>query len=364
MISVTSEYGGGAVKAKGIDWQLLHGTVEAPATYEIVGGDILRTEKKNANGYNSIYAANSTNKFVRTDPNNNEEFLVKISARQNVKVSVSSDAWQKGTHGLSATYEVVLTHYSEEESRWYFYTFDSRSFSYPTELEAGLLNVEIHLNAGDTMYYVIKGVNHQTNITFLPSFNVDPAAYEADKVFDFMSYMQTQEAMASVKASLQTAYDALALDDYAVDAYLEICAIYDEALINIDNCTTLVELEEFVAITNQKVANYIKVSEAEAESQRILATMQGYIDALDESKYLAETWASILAIKAELEADLEDSYTRSEHEELLIEAKAELDLIQEDNTRAMKSCKTAMGSTTVLVLLSALACMIIRKKSK
>ena len=176
--------------------------------------------------------------------------------------------------------------------------------------------------------------------------------------------MQTQEAMAGVKASLKTAYDSLVLDDYVVDAYLEICAIYDESLININDCTTLAELEAFVTSVNAKVANYIKVSEAEAENQSVLATMQGYIDALDESKYLEETWASILAIKADLEVNLEDSYTRSEHQELLAEAKAELDLIEEDNAQSLKSCKNSMGGASVLVLLGAFACMIIRKKSK
>ena len=332
MISTTVEVGGGAVRAKAINWQLLHGTVDNATTYEIIGGNVLRTEKKNGNGYNSIYAANITggNQFVRTDPNNKESFIVKITPRENIKVSITSEAWQKATHGLAATYSCVLSHYNETEEQWYYYTYDAKKFSYPTELEAGVLNTEIHVNAGDVFYYVIDGVNHNTNITFLPSISVDPAGYDEEEVFDFMGYIQTQAKVAEEKSKLETAYNGLGFDVYSTDDYLEICAIYEEAILQIEDCSTMDELTAFVNALNAKINDFIKVADMETEKNAVLATMQGYIDALNQENYKTETWESILAIKTQLAEDLDGATKRSAQQELLTEAKAELDLIQED----------------------------------
>lgn len=366
MITVENEYGGGAVRAKAIDWQLLHGTVENTATYEIVGGGVLRTERKNANNYNSIYAANSFNKFVRTDPVNNEAFIVKITARANVKISVTSDEWKKETHSLGATYDCVLSHYDEETESWLYYTYDSISMKWPTELAAGALNKDIHLNAGDVFYYVINGANAQTNITLLPSFKVDPAAYNADEVFDFVEYTKTQALMAEEMAKMQAAYDNLPADDYTVDDFLEICTIYEEGMLAMENCATLAELQEFVAALNAKVADFIKVSEAETAKAEVLATMQGYIDALTEKNYKKATWDSILALKTKLGEDIDGLTKRSAQQEKLAEAKAALDLIQEDAKgsadKGGSGCGGVVVGLTGFAVLAAAAFVTARKK--
>ena len=363
MISTSSEYGGGVVRTKGIDWQLLHGAPENAVAYEIVGGGVLRTEKKNPQGYNSIYAANAGNKFIRTDIANGEKFLVKIVARQNVKISISSEAWQKTNHSLAADYSCVLSHYSEEDGVWYYYTYDTVTISWPTELEAGALNKEIHLNAGDVMWYVIAGPNHTTNITFLPSITVDPSAYDASKVFDFMGYMQTQEAIVGEKAKLQTAYEELSFEEYSTDAYLELCTIYEEAIVQIDDCATMEELEALVVTVNAKVADFIKVSEKESAKQAILDALEAHIGTLNKNGYKTETWQSILNIKANLSTELDSVERKSEQQELLAEAKAEIDLIPEDQ-EPVNSCGGSINGSIGLVLLGAVAYAILRRKSK
>lgn len=366
MILVENEYGGGAVRAKAIDWQLLHGTVENAMVYEIVGGGVLRTERKNANNYNSIYAANAANKFVRTDPSNNEAFIVKITARENVKISVTSDEWKKETHSLGATYDCVLSHYDEETGEWMYYLQDSRKFLWPTELEAGVLNNEVHLNAGDVFYYVINGYNHQANITFLPTFTVDPAAYNADEVFDFVEYTKTQALMAEEMAKMQEAYDNLPLDAYTTDDYLEICTIYEEGMLAMENCSTLAELQAFIADLNAKVADFIKVADAETEKAAVLATMQGYIDALTKTNYKTATWDSILALKTKLGEDLDGLTKRSAQQEKLAEAKAALDLIKEDAKgsadKGGSGCGGVVVGLTGFAVLAAAAFVTARKK--
>lgn len=364
MITTTVEVGGGKLKAKAIDWQLLHGAVDNATTYEIVGGGVLRTEKKNASNYNSIYAANiqGGNQFVRTDPNNNESFIVKIVARENIKVSITSEAWQKGTHGLAGTYSSVVAHYDETTEEWIYYTYDAKKVSYPTELEAGVLNVDIHVNAGDIFYYVIDGANHNTNMTFMPTINADPAGYDADSVFDFVTYMQTQAKVAEETAKLQQAYDNLGVDVYSTDDFLELCAIYEEAIAQIVECSTMEDLNAFLNTLNGKLNDFIKVADMETEKTAILATMQGYIDALNKDNYKAETWESILAIKANLADELDETTKRSAQQELLQEAKAELDLIQEDKEAGLFGCGGSIVGLTGLPLLGAAVVVLLKKK--
>lgn len=361
MITEECEYGGDAVRAQGISWQLLHGTAEDAKTFELIGNSILQSEAKNPSGYRAIYAANADNKFVRTHIDAEESFIIKFTANTNVKISVNSEAWTNTQYSLAATYTTIVAHYDEAGEKWYYSTVQSKSVSWPSSVDEGFLAEEIHLTEGDVMFYLIAGPNHTTNITLLPSFRTDVNGYEASKATDMTAFIEAQKLIPVKQAALEEEYEALEFDEYTMDDYLCLCDLYEAAIENLTECKTTEEIDALIEKLHADAADYLKLSEAEGVREEILAKFQAKIDERDSGKYRQETWESILGLKEELAEQLKNLTSRKAMNERLAESEERLAAISEDKTEA--GCGSFIGAGT-LAALSALTAVGFALKKK
>lgn len=365
LVDIANEYGGVVMQANGFKWQLMHGEYTAPQSYEIVGGGVLRTKSNNSSGYASIYASNAINKFVRTDPDHNESFIIKFVAEQNVVISVTSDEWVKDTHSLGATYDIILQHYDETTDATYYYPLKNDKCSWPTTVEAGLLNAEVHLTAGDVMLYVIGGVSSGVNITFLPNFASDVKSYSLDKAFDFSAYIIAQTMGAQFKEQLQNEYDGLILNDYTTDDYLELCDIYEKAIEKTADCKTEADLDALREQTSNAVADYLKVSEVEAQRKAALDELQKAVDALDKTKYSQVNY-QIITDRQGTFAQLLETLTRKSviNEELQL-AIADINAVEKDVKPQSASCLSSISQLSlILVVCAGISLCTLMKKAK
>lgn len=365
LVDISNEYGGLAMQANGFKWQLMHGEYTNPQAYEIVGGGVLRTQRTNSNGYASIYASNTLNKFVRTDPDNKESFIVKFVAEQNVVISVNSDEWVKDAQPLGATYDIILQHYDEKADETYYYPLKSDKLSWPAKVEAGLLNAEVHLAAGDAMLYVVCGVTNGVNITFLPIFTSDVNCYNAEKAFDFSAYIIAQTKGAELKAQLQKEYDNLPLGDYATDDYLEICDIYEKAIENVDDCKTEADLSALKEQTTNAVADYLKVGDVENQRKAVAEELQKVLNSLDQTKYSQENYQTITDRKDAFEALLKTLTRKSVMAEELQAAVADINAVEKD-AKETGSCASYFSQIGLISVICAgiAVCVFIKRRQK
>ncbi len=366
MIIESGLNGNSVVNAEGANWQLLHGTPEQNAEFELIDASVLRTEGLNANGYNSVYAAYDKNKFVRTNPVNNDYLLVKFTATENVKISVTNEAWEKATHSLGGKLSMIVESYVESRNGMFYYTANEFKLDWPSSLEADAIAAEVHLKAGDSLYYVMAGANAGTNMEFMPLFTADIAGFDASLSIDFNEYVAALDAIAAKKTELTSASENLAIEDYDVNSYLSISEIYEQAIEKLDSLQTLDEVTALIDEVNAKVADYLKVNEVEEYRAQAVARLYAEIASLDQKAYKEETFATIIGYKTTLESAIADLTRRSEIDGEVATAIEQIKAVAPDAPAkpAMKSCFSSLSQmTTIFVVLALVAiCFVAKKK--
>lgn len=311
MVQASIAAGGGVMENIGVQWRLEYGTVGEPlynfaedgGPYTdndgIVSTTRIDSTARNSSGYAAVYFdsdyQSSGSGRLRTDHVNGYDFVISFTALQNVVVHVTNEAWIKGSDSLGAEYSTVVMRTVEGES--YYITTNYSKQSYPSSVEADALGQEIHLAAGDSLYYVINGVNDSGYVTLLPDFTVTTEGYDADKVFDFAAYIAAIEHAAEVKAQVQAAYDAVNFDDYEAADYLEICELYETALADIDAALTTEEVDGVAAELEDALANYLTKTQAADRRAELAKQLADYVATLDSANYSEEDWATITGVR-------------------------------------------------------------------
>lgn len=311
MVQASIAAGGNMMESIGINWRLEYGKVGEPLyNFTDDGGPYvdkdgvasttrIDSEARNSSGYAAVYFDSdyqgSGNGRLRTDHVNGYDFVISFTATQNIVVRVTNEAWTKGADSLGAEYSTVVMRTVGGKN--YYVTTNYIKQSYPASVEANVLGQEINLAAGDSLYYVINGVNDSGYVTLLPDFSAATEGYDESKVFDFEGYIAAVEHAAEVKAQVQTAYDAVNFDEYEAAEYLEICELYELALEDIEGALTVEEVDAVVAELNGALANYLTKAQAAARRTELVNQLADYVAALDSTKYSEEDWTSIAGLR-------------------------------------------------------------------
>lgn len=368
MISEQTKYGAAEIAAEGVKWELLHGTVENNVRFEIVCGDILRTERLNASTYNSVYAANSYNKFIRTDPKQGENFIIKIIATDNVHIHIGNEAWVKGSHSLGGTYTAVVAHYDETDEKWYYLEVGRQKLEWVSEIAENLIDIDLHLMRGDILYYVLSGANHETYLTFTPSFGAKTAEYDEAKKLDMTAFIEAQRTLDEVKATLTQEYGAIDSAQYTTDDYLSICELYELALgteleeSELEKCKSKEEITSYVVALHEKINDFVKITEAEAVRKTYYDKFTAELNKLDESKYTKETWDTVLGYEKHLADELNRVTKRSEMQELLNTELAKLAAVSPDANQNTSGCYSSINESILLFAAISVIVVLIKKR--
>lgn len=387
MVQASIAAGGSVMENIGVQWRLEYGTVGEPlynftehgGPYTDNDGVVSTTRidstARNSSGYAAIYFDSdyqgSGNGRLRTDHDQGYDFVISFTATQNIVVHVTNEAWTKVSDSLGAEYSTVVMRTVEGEN--YYVTTSYNKQSYPEAVEADVLGQEIHLTAGDRLYYVINGVNASGFVTLLPDFAVTTADYDTSKVFDYAAYIAAIEHAAEVRAQVQTAYDALSFDDYEAADYLEICELYESALADIDAALTSEEVDAVVTELNADLANYLTKTQAAARRTELADQLVAYVATLDEASYSEEDWASIIAIRDGFATTVASLTKEDALSSAYDAARAQIDAVSADGdggnnggSEGCGGCGSSVAGGSALLALGALGVAVaaLKKRSK
>lgn len=366
MVQASIAAGGNLMESIGVSWRLEYGKVgERLYNFTDNGGPYVNSEgvvsktridseARNSSGYAAVYFDSdyqgSGNGRLRTDHGNGYDFVISFTATQNVVVYVTNEAWIKGADSLGAEYSSVVMR--TVEGKDYYVTTNYIKQSYPSSVEENVLGQEIHLAAGDRLYYVINGVNDSGYVTLLPDFSAATEGYDAGKVFDFSGYIAAVEHAAEVKEKVQAAYDAVSFEDYEAADYLEICELYESALEKINAAVTSEEVDAVAAELQGALANYLTKEQAVSRRAELVRQLNDYVAALDRADYSEEDWAALTDI-CDGFADTVASMTRENDLTAAYEAaKASIDAFSAGGSKEDEDggCSSSATGTSALIV--------------
>ncbi len=311
---------------------------------------------------NSVQLLNSG--YIVSDKQANSNFLLKLTAKGNVHISITSDEWARSTaeHALAiAAYAFVSV--DSDSTDAYGYKVWQNSTNWPTALDANWWNIDVDLQEGQCLYLLVQGAAGGQPITCLPKITASAASYDASKVFDIENFIELQKGLASKPEQLQAELDALNADEYEADDYLSICAWYENAMgkDGIFSCQTSKDLETYLAKLYADINNIIKKSEKEAYVSNLASKLT---EGLDQASYEEETWNSILALQTKLKEDLNAVNHKDEMDTIYTQAANGVSLIKPDKKESGSIILLASLITLGVAVIAVGTVFILRRKKK
>ena len=93
-------------------------------------------------------------------------------------------------------------------------------------IDANAISHEVHLQAGDTLYFVISADSMGRSIDkFLPEFRLSKTGYDAQQRFDFVGYKAFRSQAKTLQSSLESYFFTFDESLYSEDNYLKLVVL-------------------------------------------------------------------------------------------------------------------------------------------
>ena len=157
-------------------------------------------------------------------------------------------------------------------------------------IDANAISHEVHLQAGDTLYFVISADSMGRSIDkFLPEFRLSKTGYDAQQRFDFVGYKAFRSQAKTLQSSLESYFFTFDESLYSEDNYLKLVVLIEDSIKELDNVslgTDLVEFENTVKETAEKILTLTGEAEALAALKtKRLAELETYCNELLQNGY-------------------------------------------------------------------------------
>ncbi|MBQ8884951.1 MAG: hypothetical protein IJY62_01055 [Clostridia bacterium] len=237
-------------------------------------------------GNNNYTSAHINNGLVRVSEGFGLIYSLKVNA--DYKVTVTNP---EASTLNSYLYPVYLDSFVFDGE----YRVNVRSQTLPLEeknvtVAANAISHEVHLKAGDTLYFVISADSMGRSINkFLPEFRLSKTGYDQTKRFDFADYKVFRGTAEALKTTLEGYFLTFDSALYSEDNYLKLVVVIDDAIKALDSVAYGTDLVAFEAEVKAK-AEGILTKEGEAEAletlkQKRIGELESYVKELLKEGY-------------------------------------------------------------------------------
>ena len=259
----------------GYSYNLQYGTFDEILNFSIV-------KPQNGLGSEEVYGNNSYTSAHINDGlirvSEGYGLIYSLEVEQNYKVTITNP--EKSTLN-SYLYPVYLDTFVFNGE----YRVNVNSVKLPLEeknliVNANAISHEVHIQAGDTLYFVISADTMGRSIDkFLPEFQLSQAEYDQTKRFDFASYQQFRNQAEALQSELETYFFTFNETLYSEDNYLKLVVLIEDAIKALDDVSFDTDLTAFESAVKEKAEKILTIQE---EADELVALKTKRIAELEE----------------------------------------------------------------------------------
>lgn len=307
-------------------------------------------------GNNNYTSAHINNGLIRVSEGFGLIYSLKVE--QNYKITITNPKESTLNSYLYPVYLDTLVFNGE-------YRVDVNSIKFPlTEknliVEANAISHEVHLAAGDVLYFIISADTMGRSINnFLPEFRLSATGYDAQKRFDFAGYKEFRAEAASLQEVLEDYFFTFDESLYSEDNYLRLVVLIEDSIKALDDVPMGTDLAEYERNVKTNCENILTLQE-EADAlvalkTKRIAELDAYYKELLKNKYSLIAKRNLKKRLAEGKAALADAKNTAAVNVAFNAAKAKLLKVERGSDlwiwlTAGGVCIAGAGVTTLIVL--------------
>ena len=345
-------------QADGYSYNLQYGTFE-----EILNFSLVKAQNglgsKEVYGNNNYTSAHINDGLVRVSEG--FSLIYTLEVEENYKVTITNPETATLNSYLYPVYLDTFVFDGE-------YRVNVNSTALPLEaknlvVQANAISHEVHLQAGDTLYFVISADSMGRSIDkFLPEFHLSQEQYEQDRRFDFVGYKEFKNRAAALQTSLQEYFFSFDASLYSEDNYLKLVVLIEDSIKELDEISFDTDLTEFENTVKQKAEKILTLEEETAALQELKAKrigeLEAYYEQLLQSDYSARGKRELKSALEEGKTALQEAKSTAGVNVAFNSAKSALAKVETGGS----GCSASVLPTQLSVAMWAVGVLIIRKK--